>query len=121
MSQNPDEVIPRHARGRRPHFFEDPSTDKLLAVVLELTQELSVLRERVDTMQKLLDRRGALPSDEVEGFVADPEVEAERARIRQEYLQRVFRVLRHEHGSFSPKEAETHTQQTEINLAAAVS
>lgn len=119
MNSKLEEVIPRHARGRRPHFFEDTSSDKLLAIVLELTQELSVLRERVDTMQRLLDQRGALPSEEVEQFVADDQVEAERVRIREEYLQRVFRVLRHEHGSFAPREAESHTEQTEAQLTAA--
>jgi hypothetical protein len=109
--------IPRHARGRRPHFFEDPATDQLLSIVLELTQELSVLRERVDSMQRVLDRRGALPASELEEYVPDDAVEAERGRIRAEYLQRVFRVLRREPGTFAPREAEAHTREVESSLA----
>ena len=116
-SKTGDSPIPRHSRGRRPHFFDDPAVDQLLGVVLGLTQELSVVRDRVDSMERLLDRKGTLTRADLEAFVPDEAEQRERARVREEYLQRVFRVIRREAGTFSSKESEQHVQSVEKALA----
>ncbi|MCG8442744.1 MAG: hypothetical protein MI723_13160, partial [Caulobacterales bacterium] len=44
-----------------PHvFFDDPTIDALIATITTLTGELSVVRERLDTVERLLERNGAL-------------------------------------------------------------
>ena len=40
---------PLAAKGRRPQFLDDPDSDRLLAMIMALTGELAVLRERLDT------------------------------------------------------------------------
>ena len=45
--------FPRTARGRRPYFFDDPNIDKLLAMIMALAGEVSVLPERLDTHEML--------------------------------------------------------------------
>jgi hypothetical protein len=45
------------AKGKRPVYFEDPQVDKLLAMVIALTGEVSVLRERLDTLERLLETK----------------------------------------------------------------
>ncbi|MCZ8130809.1 MAG: hypothetical protein O9284_05855 [Steroidobacteraceae bacterium] len=106
--------IPRYTRGRRPHFFEDPATDQLLGIVLAVTQELSVLRDRVDAIHALLDRKGVVTREDLENFVPDP---AASAAERAAYLQRVFRVIRNEAGVVPSAEAEQHAATVEKQLS----
>jgi hypothetical protein len=109
--------LPRHTRGRRPHFFDDPAVDQLMSVVLELASEVSVLYDRVDAMQRILDEKGSLTREELESWRPDAEAEAERQARRAEYLQRLFRVVRRESGVFSVDEAEGHSSEVESELS----
>ena len=84
--------LPRHTRGKRPHFFDDPAIDQMMTFMLELTTEVSVLRERLDTVERLLDRHGSVTRAAIEAFVPEAEVENERAAWRDAYVKRVFRM-----------------------------
>lgn len=115
-----DKEIPRFTRSKRPNFFDDPAVDQLLGIVLGLSQEVSVLRDRVDTMERLMDRNGAVSRADLEAYVPDAKAQAERAQIRADYLQRVFRVLRHEAGTYSAAESEQYVSSVEKSLADSV-
>jgi hypothetical protein len=108
--------IPRFARGQRPNFFEDPAVDKLLGIVLGLAQEVAVLRDRVDTMERVMERKGSVSRADIEAFVPDAAAAAERANVRAEYLGRVFRVLQHEAGTYSSTQSEQHVGRIEEAL-----
>jgi hypothetical protein len=84
---------PRSTRGIRPEFFEDPAIDQLYAVMLEMAAELSAARDRIDTLERLLEQQGVLGRDLVEGFEPDAQAEAERTQWREDYLDRLFRVF----------------------------
>jgi hypothetical protein len=86
--------LPRRAKGERPYFFDDPAIDQLHALFLALSAELSVAYDRIDTLERLLERKGLLPRAEIEAFRPDDAVEADRAARRNEYLQRIFRIFR---------------------------
>jgi hypothetical protein len=45
--------LPNHVTGKCPAFHADPAIDRLIAMVLSLTREVSVLRDRVDTLEVL--------------------------------------------------------------------
>lgn len=87
------ERIRRTSRGKRPIYFSDPAIDKLMAVVLSLVGELSVCRERVDALERILCDKGLLLRDEIEGFEPDDEAQAERDASRKAYIERVFRIV----------------------------
>jgi hypothetical protein len=110
-------ALPRGIRGRRPHFFENPETDVLMSVVLAMAGELSVLYDRVDAMQRLMDAKGVLAEQELEGFEPTSEQAAQRSTRRQEYMQRLFRVVRSEAAVFSSKEAEEVLASVEQELS----
>lgn len=114
------DATPRYTRSKRPNFFDDPAMDQLLGVVLGLTQEVSVLRDRLDAVERVMDSKGAVTRADIEAYVPDAAAEAERARTRDEYLQRVFRVLRHDAGMYSSAESEEYVENVEQTLAAAV-
>ncbi len=81
----------RTAKGKKPQYFADPATDKLLSMVLELAQELSVSRDRIDTLERLIDRAGLFPMSAVETYLPSPDEAEERATRRAAMLRRVFR------------------------------
>lgn len=84
--------LPREPRGKRPHFFDDPSLDQMMTFIIELTTEVAVLRERLDTVERLLDGKGSITRADIEAFRPSAEAEAERSAWREAYLKRVFRM-----------------------------
>ena len=86
-------ALPRIAKGKRPQYFADPATDKLLAMVVTLMSELSVTRDRLDSVERLLERHGIFDQSEVDQY--RPEGEAARAREQRRAAStaRVFRIL----------------------------
>ncbi len=86
-------------RGKRPHFFDDPAIDQLFAIVMAMSAELSVLWDRVDTTERLLDKKGTLTRADIEAFRPDEGVHAERTERRNGYIDRIFRIIREERES----------------------
>ena len=84
--------LPGQTRNKRPSFFEDASIDQMMTFLLELTTEVGVLRERLDTVERLLDERGSVTRAAIEAYQPPPAVEAERAAWREQYLKRVLRM-----------------------------
>ena len=48
-------VLPRTTKGKRPSFFADPTIDQMMTFIVELTTEVGVMRERLDTVERLLE------------------------------------------------------------------
>jgi len=92
----PTTKLRRVAKGREPRYFADPATDKLLSMVLALTQELSVARDRIDTLERLLDRKGLLAASSVDTYLPTTEEAGQRAVVRMAMLRRVFRAVEKE-------------------------
>ncbi len=93
MNEPKPAPLARVAKGRKPVYFADPATDTLLSMVLALTQELSVARDRIDTLERLLDRAGVLAAQSVDEYLPDPDEAAARAQLRAAMLRRVFRAV----------------------------
>jgi hypothetical protein len=90
---NPAARRRRTAKGRRPFFFEDPNTDKLLSIVAALAGEVCVLRQRLDTHERIAEMRRLFTIEDIEAFAPDEPTSDARALWREEFLQRVFRIL----------------------------
>ena len=88
--------LPRTARGKRPAFHENGAIDRLVAIVMALTSEVSVLRDRVDTMELLGSQSGWLGQGAVDAFVPDLATRERREAAREAYLGRVLHILRAE-------------------------
>jgi hypothetical protein len=85
----------RNAKGKRPEFFEDPAIDQLFAIVTALAAEASVAFDRIDTLERLLEQQGTLPSGAVEAYRPSEHALDARRQQREELLQRVFGVFEH--------------------------
>lgn len=84
------------AKGRRPEFFDDPALDRLLSMVLALTGELSAMRERLDTVERLLDAKGTLRREDIERYAPDRQAGEERGLATKAYIARVMRGFQQE-------------------------
>ena len=92
-------VFQRHAKGERPHFFNDPAIDQMLTFFVELTTEVSVLRDRLSTIELLLDKNGTLNRDDIEDFRPDDAAEKHGMEQRKAFLERVFRMHSQDSGA----------------------
>jgi hypothetical protein len=88
--------IARVAKGRKPQYFADPAIDKLLWITMTLASELSVTRDRLDAVERLLERKRVLKVADVDAYEPSPEAEAAREVRRQDYLDRVLRAVQAE-------------------------
>jgi hypothetical protein len=81
--------------GKRPYFLA-PEVERVLAITMAAVQELAVARERIDTLERLLEARAILSRDDIERFQPSPDQAAERGLWLQEYLNRVLRIVQQE-------------------------
>ena len=86
----------RKAKGKRPQFFELEESERLMGILMAVVEELAVTRERLDTVERLLEASGGLTRADIEGFHPNAEEARERGLQHQEYIARVLRVLQQE-------------------------
>lgn len=91
----------KKAKGKRPFYFDNPESDKLLAIALALAGEVSVLRERIDTLERLVQAKSILSIEEIETYQPDEQVVQEREKWRAVYIARVLRVIQEQVESFT--------------------
>ncbi|OWY65006.1 hypothetical protein B7486_44210 [cyanobacterium TDX16] len=86
----------KKAKGKRPVYFDEPQLDKLLSAIVALTGEVSVLRERLDTVERLLATKEVISLAEIEAYQPEELVAQAREQWRSEYIARVLGVLQEE-------------------------
>ena len=87
-----DVRLPRVAKGKRSHFYKDPDVDRVMTYLLELMAEFAALRERMDTVERLLDEKASISREDIENYSPGPDVEAERSAWSQAFIKRVMRL-----------------------------
>lgn len=80
--------------GREPQFGDQPGNDQLLEMVLALSAEVSVLRDRLDVHERLAQGGEAPTQEAVDAFKPSPEVSAYRSKRRTAFLAKLFRPIR---------------------------
>ena len=88
-----ERTLKRKAKGERPYFFKDNNIDKLVSMIMGLAGETSVLMERLDTVEKLLEKKGVLTEDEIEMFNPSDAVIEARAKRREIFLSEILRII----------------------------
>jgi hypothetical protein len=85
--------VQRTPKGRKPGYFTDPATDKLLQMVVTLAGELSVVRDRLDLVERLASAAGVFDRAALETASLSVDDIAARAASRADFVARVLRVL----------------------------
>ncbi len=81
----------KRAKGKRPEYFDDPAVDRIVSILMALVAEVSVLKQRQDTVERLLDAKGTISRADIENFVADKQAAYERGVETKAYIARVMR------------------------------
>lgn len=90
------EKLPRHVKGARPAFHVDAAVDRLVAMLLALTSEVSVLSDRVATLERLGQQAGWLGAGAVDAHLPAPADRAAAEARREAMLARVFHIVAEE-------------------------
>ena len=71
-------------------FFPDPNIDRVLGVVMELAAEVYVLRDRLTTVERILEREGTLSVAELDAYLPSDEERARRLAERDALIARIL-------------------------------
>ena len=108
MSQlDPLALAGAKAKGKRPWFLDNPDVERVMNITLALAQEVAVMRERMDTIERLMERDGAVSKVAIEAFEPTKEEAAERGLWTQEYLARIFRIIQQDREALDRGEEES--------------
>lgn len=100
-------TLQKKARGERPQYFADPAIDKTLAITLALAGEVAVLRDRIDTIERLAEAGTAPTRAAVDAYKPDATVRVERDAWRDSYLDTVLRIIHQEREELEQRAADT--------------
>ena len=84
------------SKGQRPYFFDDPAVERVLNITMAIATEVAVIRERVDTIERLLEQKDILKQSEIESFVPSEEEAEERQLWHTRYTARIMRIVQQE-------------------------
>ena len=87
-----DPTVARYSKGKRPGFYADPAMDEAMSMIMVLSSEFFVMRERLDTFEAIAAEKGVMLSEEIESFEPSQELAEEREARKQEFLDRLFFV-----------------------------
>ena len=79
------------AKGKRPQYFDNPAIDRTLSILLAVAGEVSVLRERLDTVERLLEAKGTISRADIEAYQPDRDAAYQRGLATKEYVARIMR------------------------------
>jgi hypothetical protein len=83
-------------------FFPDPNVDRVLGVVMELAAEVYVLRDRLTTVERVLERGGSLDRADLESYQPTPDEYAQRLAERNALIARILAPMTAESDSPEP-------------------
>lgn len=84
------------AKGKRPNTLGDFNAERTLSILMALAGEISVVKERLDTVERLLDAKGTISRADIEAYQPTGDAAYERALMTKEYIARIMRGLQQE-------------------------
>ena len=106
MAEKSKKPRQRVAKGRRPFFLDSSDSDKLLSMIVALVGEVSIVKERLDTHERIAAQGKVATPEEIEKYQPSEEVEDEREAWRVAMLERVFRIISATRGTAESEDVE---------------
>jgi len=100
--------LQRKAKGERPAFFSDPNVDKVIAIVMGLAGEVAVLHDRLDTAERLLEKKAGIKRSDIDRYRPSAKVLEERAAWRERFLSEVLRIVEIENEALTTGDLDTY-------------
>ncbi len=96
MSLDPIALAGAKAKGKRPYFLIDKDSERVLNIVMALAQEVAVMRERMDTIERLLEKNKTITRADIDAFAPSKTEAGERGLLQQEFIARILRIVQQE-------------------------
>lgn len=105
------------SKGGRPYFFNSAETERVFNISMAIATEVAVIRERIDTIERLLQAKGIITQQEIETFEPNEEQAQDRQLWHARYAARILRIVQQELDAVAKPENNTPMQQIadEIN------
>lgn len=87
-------AIERNARGKRPQFYDTPGLDDAMSMIMVLAGEMMVMRDRLDTIERIAATKGFVTTEEIDAYAPDQAVLETRETRRQAFLTKLFYLAR---------------------------
>lgn len=84
------------SKGGRPYFLEDPAVERVLNIAMAIATEVAVVHERMDTIERLLEKKGLLSRQEIENYIPDEAAAEERQGWHARFSARILRIVQQE-------------------------
>lgn len=104
------------AKGQRPYFLADKQTEQVMSITMALAMELSVARERIATLECVLEQKGVLTREELEAFKPGAEEVAKRSQDTQEYLARILRIIQQDKEELTSNDPSVEEVQEKLTM-----
>lgn len=80
----------RHARGKRPEFYETSGLDQAMSMIMVLASEVATMRDRLDSAERVAKANGLDLAAGIETLELDQVALEEREERRQDFLRRLY-------------------------------
>jgi len=89
----PRKKLTRVAKGKRPKMFDQWSDDVFMSMITALTTEMMVMRDRMDTIERIASDKGVILKSEIDSYQFDDQAMAEREAARKALGDRIFYLV----------------------------
>lgn len=86
--------VVKDAKGKRPAFYEAPGMDQAMSMIMVLANEMAVVRDRLDSAERVMAANGVDLAAGIEALTLDQAALEEREVRRQQFLDRLFYLMR---------------------------
>ncbi len=107
----------RDAKGKRPEFYPTAGLDHAMSMIMVLAEELSVLRDRLDSAERVAKAQGIDLAGGIEALELDQEALEAREARRQDFLARLFYLARKDASEAAAAETEAGYKQAIEEIA----
>lgn len=110
-------TMTRDAKGKRPAFYDTPALDQMMSMVMVLAGEVSVLADHVDSIERVAAANGLDLAGGIAKLSLDQAALEAREARRQQFLERLFYLMRKESAEATRQESAAAYAQVIADIA----
>ena len=111
--------VNKNAKGKRPQFYDAPGLDQAMSMIMVLANEVGVLHDRLDAVERVAKVNGLDLAAGIEMLSLDQDALEAREAWRQDFLERLFYLLRKEASEAADADSDEHYRATIAEIAEA--
>ena len=109
--------VVKDAKGKRPGFYEAPGLDQAMSMIMVLANEMAVLHDRMESAERVMAANGVDLAAGIEALVLDQAALETREAWRQDFLDRLFYLMRKDAAEAARAETAAGYRQTIEDIA----